>query len=246
MFTLGECLRSVEIIWVLWVLSTLLICWLLVHGARCWRGQTFRKLLAEEDGGAYTISYVLTFPIYFLLVCTVIESSLVLLTKMGTMYAAYCSARSAVVWLNAQPDLANDQIRSAAVNAMAPFASGSQQHAKWLGADSGSTNGARWYYGYYRYCKGPAPADYMLTKYGCALAATDVTWDPAEPSVNEPINVTLTYRMPLHIPGAARVLGAPGGFYPITTKATLPNEGWVGAENQPNYPMGIDYHTRMN
>jgi hypothetical protein len=105
MLTLSECLRSVEVILVTWLLSIFLLCWLLVHGASYWRGRTLFKLLAEEDGGAYTLSYVMTFPIYFLLICTIIQSSLVLLTKMGTMYAAYCTARSAVVWLNAQPDL---------------------------------------------------------------------------------------------------------------------------------------------
>ena len=60
-----------------------------------------RRLANDEDGAAYTLSYVMVIPVYALLICLIIESVLMLTAKLGTVYAAYAAARTASVWSSA-------------------------------------------------------------------------------------------------------------------------------------------------
>ena len=62
---------------------------------------TLRRLAVEEDGAAYTLSYVMVIPVYALLICLIIETCLMLTAKLGTVYAGYAAARSASVWSSA-------------------------------------------------------------------------------------------------------------------------------------------------
>jgi hypothetical protein len=191
---------------------------------------------------------VFSFPIVMLLVCVVIETSLVLVVKTGTMYAAFAAARSAAVWLPADPKLADHKIRLAAIHAMVPFSEGNPIHTSRLGAPAGGTGlGAAYYKAYSKYGgdRAKAPPEYLAKKLAFAVRATEVTWSPRRPVENEDINVTVRYKMPLHIPGAARVLGHSDGVYPITSQATLQNEGPKGEatfdSERRRLPLGIDY-----
>jgi TadE-like protein len=211
------------------------------------RSQRWQDLVEGEDGAAYSISYVFVMPIYLLLVCLMTETALVLFVKMGTEYAAYAAARSAVVWLPAQPPIVEQKIRLAAVNAMTPFASSSSLHGQGMG--SGGRGAGTFVEAYQRFARGAASSSYITAKYRYAEGATKVHWSPAHPRLNESVKVTLTYEMPLNTPGAGRILGhksSSGQFYslPITSTVALPDEGPVGAESQPSgNPIGIEYYS---
>src|SRR6185436_5257888 len=92
--------------------------------------KSVQRLLSEEDGAAYTLSYVMVIPVYAILVCMIIESVLMMSAKMGTVYAAYAAARTASVWSSATTwDKTLGKSKEAAINAMVPFASGMQSKA---------------------------------------------------------------------------------------------------------------------
>src|SRR6188768_3186348 len=86
---------------------------------------TLRRLVADEDGAAYTLSYVMVIPVYALFICMMIESVLFLTAKLGTVYSAFAAARTASVWSSATTwDKAMEKAQLAAVRSMTPFASG--------------------------------------------------------------------------------------------------------------------------
>ncbi len=64
----------------------------------------FRRLKALhrcEDGGVQSLSFVLTLPIFLLLMMLIVQISQLMIGVMGVHYAAFASARAAVVWLPA-------------------------------------------------------------------------------------------------------------------------------------------------
>lgn len=248
--------QSVEIVWGIWILSSLLLALVLWRVLSRLRQIDFLNLMRAEDGSAYVISYVLAFPLFMLLVCAVVQSTIILVVKMGNVYASYATARSAIVWLEAEPQagsrdqIRRDRIEHAAVNAMAPFGSSSGIHARWLGTDS-SLNGSETYFDAYRsYSRGPAPRAYISRKYLCAREQTEIlSLSPNQPSEDEPVTVKLQYMMPFHIPWFAKLLGH-DRYMPIETEVTLPFEGAhrppseSGYRRQPSgYPMGIPYYS---
>lgn len=246
-FEWTEIFRSVGIIWILWGLSTLALGRKVRQLARVPILGTLRQLWNEEFGAAYTLSYVFSFPIFMLLVCTVIQTSLVLVVKIGTMYACYAGARSAAVWLPAKPNVASQKIRLAAVQAFTPFAEGTPIHTKRQGITPTVTSAGTTYHQAYKRYAGDrfrAPVDYLARKYSFADQVLNVSWDPKDPVEDADVTVVVTYPMPLHIPGAARVLGHPKGVYPITSRAVLQNEGPKREKTfNPDRPLGIDYRS---
>lgn len=242
-----EIFRSVEIVWALWGFSIAALFLAIRRLPRGVLGTSWRELCTEESGAAYTLSYVFSFPIFMLVVCIVIQTSLVLVVKIGTMYASYCSARSAAVWLTARPSVASDKIHRAAVQAMTPFAEGTPVHTQRLGVTPMVTSqGVAYHRAYSRYAadRSKAPSDYLARKYSFAQQAVAVNWTPTNPVQDQDITMIVTYRMPLHIPGAARILGYSNGIYPITSTAVLQNEGPKREEgSDPSRPLGIDYRS---
>ena len=88
------------------------------------------RLVRDEEGGAYTLSYVMVVPIIMLLMCLIVETTLMLSAKLGTVYAAFAGARVASVWSSAADwDRAEQRIEQAAIKAFVPFASGSSTGA---------------------------------------------------------------------------------------------------------------------
>ena len=119
-----ELFRSVAGIWVVWSISSALTLLLTARGLGKLRGCKIRRLIRAEEGAAYTLSYVMVMPLYLLLICAVIETSLMLVAKIGTEYAAFAAARTAIVRYSAEsPGEAESLTRAAAVRAFVPFAS---------------------------------------------------------------------------------------------------------------------------
>lgn len=250
-----EFFRSVELVWGIWLVGCLILTLVLRRTLAQWSTIEFRELLQSEDGSTYTISYVLAFPLFMLLVCAVVQSSIILVVKMGTVYASFAAARSAVVWLEADPPFGPDQlirrqrIRQAAYNAMAPFGSSSRIHMQRLGMTASSRASAQFDEAYRRYSQGQAPSAYIQRKYQCAERGTSIDWSPQSPTENETISLTLDYRMPLHIPWYGKLLGYPNGILPISTQVKMPFEGAVrrtnGSQRRGNtgHALGIPYYS---
>ncbi|MEK9135818.1 MAG: hypothetical protein AAB393_01740, partial [Bacteroidota bacterium] len=123
----------------------------------------------------------------------------------------------------------------------------SSEHAKRAGVvGSGGSGAGEYVSAYKRYTQsGPAPASYLAPKFAFAAGATQVYWQPSNPTEYDDVEVTITYTMPLHIPGAARVLGRPNGLYEMSSKAKLPSEAakW-GTQKPAGRSMGIDYQSQ--
>ena len=248
--------QSVEIVWSIWIVSSSLLALLLWRVLSLCRRTDFLSLMRSEDGSAYVISYVLAFPLFMLLVCAVVQSTIILVVKIGHVYAAYAATRSAIVWMEAEPRngfrdrVRRDRIEHAAVNAMAPFGSSSGIHARWLGTNFSSDSAETYFDAYRSYSRGPAPRAYISRKYLCARKQTEIlSLAPDQPTENEPVTVKLRYMMPFHIPWFAKLLGH-DRYMPIETEVTLPFEGThgpppeSGLRRQPSgYPMGIPYYS---
>jgi hypothetical protein len=255
--SLAEYFRSVEAVWPLWAGSLALLAALIWRAFRGEKGtgafspprwDWLRALHSEEDGAAYSLAYVLTVPFFMLLVCLVIQATLILIVKMGTMYAGYASARSAVVWRSlerhGQPDLdrAREKARLAAVHALTPFASSSKLHEAGNRVGQASEGADDYVRAYHTVARGSGLSAYLRAKYLYADKAASVDF-PDQPDANGDLPVTVRYRMPLIIPGLAPWFGklSPWDhrFYTmeIVSKVTLPDE----APQSESGRLGIDY-----
>jgi hypothetical protein len=241
--TFVEITRSVEAVWVIWLFGLLLLGWLFLRACRSWRWPAWRSLHCDEEGASYTLSYVITIPIYFLLVCVVLESTLILYAKLGTMYAAYAGARSTIVWQSAKPEsLRQERPRQAVFTALAPFASASPQHTATQGPTppDAARHVAEFVTAFQMHARDNTSAATLSRKYLSAAARTRIDVDVDDSRTDGDVRVTITYRAPLYIPGAGRLLAPNRSWpyeYPITSKAVLPNEVPVSA----NKTLGIDY-----
>ncbi len=249
MIPFREFATSVADIGVLWFAATVVWLYLSVRLARRLRGARLWRLVRNDRGAGYSVPLVLVVPVYTLLVCTVIECTLMLTVKLATTYAAYASARAAVVWLPAEipPERRRGMIHLAAINAMWPFASGSRDHAT---AGEGTfvpdERAAQACIAAYRaYSGGRAPEDYLMRKWRYAAKATNIEISSSSDDFNAQIQVTVEYEMPLNIPGVGRFLGRraswPGAaFYTrrIASSATLELEGHKSTSGR----LGIDYY----
>ena len=133
-----ELFTSVADVWFIW-LGALLVLGGMTRQALltpAWSG--VRAFSRDERGASYALSYLLTFPAYLLLVCLMLQATLILMAKMGTVYAAYAAARTAIVWQPSQAERSSQtddrseftqsRARRAAAMAITPFASGFSEH----------------------------------------------------------------------------------------------------------------------
>lgn len=205
---------------------------------RPFRRPSLRRLVRDEDGAAYTLSYVMVIPLYALLICLIIETCLMLTAKLGTVYAAYGAVRSASVWSRATTwENAEKKARKAAIQAMVPFASGTQSLAQTVplpddvGDDltDAATDAGSYWLSYQLYAKNPVSNKYLAAKYGYALRHMKVKIDGPPEKGDDDITATVTYEFPFNVPGIGRLIGSrgpDGGYYfKLTSSATMPNEG---------------------
>ncbi|TWU03694.1 hypothetical protein [Neorhodopirellula pilleata] len=129
--------ESVEDVWVVWAVSLFILVAMIAGSVRKLRLHHFRRFFREEKGASYALPYVLTFPFILILVCVMIQCTLILLVKCGSVYASYAAARSAIVWRSSDPESdakglqnAKYYANRAAMLGMTPFSSGYESHAK--------------------------------------------------------------------------------------------------------------------
>ncbi|QGJ70678.1 Hypothetical protein PBC10988_23760 [Planctomycetales bacterium 10988] len=247
-----EYIRSVEIIWVIWLLSVAGIVAWTIQVVRHLRGWSWRRFVRDETGAAYGLSYVMTFPFYMVLILLVLETTQLLLVKIGTVYAAYGASRAAVVWQSAQPaGQMNSKAEHAAVMAMVPFASSSRLHL--TGSGSVSSDFDNYWEAYQHHSGGEGEfRGYVERKFEYAHQATSVNVAPESSAPDANITVTVNYEAPFHIPYIGRLMGgeesSQGDYliYNLETKATLQSESPRSVQFDPNDPvrsLGIDYRS---
>ena len=96
--------ESVLDVWIVWAASLAIMSAVLFRGFSGFRWGTLHRFAADEEGAAYTLPYVLTLPIMMLLFCLIIQATLILLVKIGTINAAYAASRSVIVWQSSDPE----------------------------------------------------------------------------------------------------------------------------------------------
>jgi hypothetical protein len=239
MVPVSEYFRSVEVIWIVWLAGIVVLLWLTRQALRGSDWKQWSSVFKGEDGAAYSLSYVLVFPIYVLLVVLVIECTLILVVKLGTIYAAYAAARSQIVWSSVDDSAAvKARADRAAIHAMVPFSSSWEQHARQAGIDTvAPVQGEEYFFVYNMVADGPAEdRRYIANKHRWAAFATSVKYvrtllGGGDKPWFADIKATVEYRMPLHVTWVGRFLGQRfvgprGGYYlySITSSVTLQDE----------------------
>ena len=197
---------------------------------------SLRRLIVDEGGGAYTLSYVMVIPIMMLLVCVVVETTLMMSAKVGASYAAYSGARTASVWSSASdnwPETEN-RIKQAATQSFVPFASG-------MGNSGSPPSVASEYVQSHSAFVRQSEADsYIRAKYANASERLKITVEGPPDSHDSVIEVSVEYRFRFNIPGIGRLFGQADGdgySFPLKSSATLQNEGPKNDEQD----LGIGY-----
>jgi Flp pilus assembly protein TadG len=188
------------------------------------------RFARDEEGAAYSLSFVMVIPIYALLICLIIEGALILTAKLGTVYAAFAAARTASVWSSHTTwEKTEEKAQKAALQAMVPFASGTQDFLSNVPDDADTVaDGAIYIAAYNVFAKDAQSTKYLASKYGYASRNVKVEIEGPPTSSDAPIVAKVTYQFPFNIPGIARILGdkGPDGyFFNISSTATIPNEG---------------------
>src|SRR6056297_2162395 len=123
--------ESVEWVWVVWAVCLALFLWMARRAMQRSAWNSFQSFLADESGASYALPYVMTLPFLMVIVCCLMQGTLILVAKFGTMHAGYAAARAAIVWQGADPsssaesrELADKYADRAAITGMVPFAAG--------------------------------------------------------------------------------------------------------------------------
>ncbi len=184
----------------------------------------FRKLVIDEEGGAYTLSYVMVIPILMLLVCVIVETTLMMSAKLGTTYAAYSGARTASVWSSATDNWSDTKYRveQAATQSFVPFASGMGK------TGSPPAAASEYVQSHSSFAQASGADSYIRAKYANAANRLTVNVQGPPSSHDSEIEVTVEYRFRFNIPGIGRWIGEADGdgySFPLKSRATLQNEG---------------------
>lgn len=188
------------------------------------------RFVRDEEGAAYSLSFVMVIPIFALMICLIIEGALIMTAKLGTVYAAFAAARTASAWSSHTTwEKTEEKAQKAALQAMVPFASGTQGLLSSVPTDGDTVaDGAVYIAAYNAFAKNAQSTKYLASKYGYASRNVKVEIEGPPTSSDAPITAKVTYQFPFNVPGIARILGdkGPDGyFFNISSTATIPNEG---------------------
>lgn len=249
----SEYFRGVEAVCLLWVVSVLALGVLVFAGVRKLSLVGLLKFHREETGAAYTLSYVMAFPVFGLLLALIAESTLMLTTKIGTVYAAYAAARAGIVWSSAQPgeagspqvlERARSRMRRSAVHALVPFSSANPKN-RMINFGLLNDNRLPEYLAAYQVHYGDVSdkAGYLTRKYLFAAAAVNVDVENLESvKYGEDLIVTVRFKYPFILPGIGRIFGTKtGNFYSAELQSRV--ELQTETPNSESGGLGIEYHS---
>jgi len=247
---------------VIWAIGVAVLLRAALGGVSRFRLPSLAAFHHDTAGVSYSLSYVLVAPIYLAFLCMVFTSSLILLAKIGTLYAAHAGARSAAVWQSAKPaNLRHERVEQSVCTAMAPYVSASARDlatARSAPPASAKLQADEFVAAYMLYSTGSKnlqppirrpytrqtpDAGYLQRKYANAASRTKFRIEGQPNQPGGPTIVTVTYRCPIYIPGVNRFLDSDGHWpyeMEITSVATIPNETPATA----NRTLGINYRSR--
>ncbi|HAN97220.1 MAG TPA: hypothetical protein DCQ98_07215 [Planctomycetaceae bacterium] len=73
--------------------------------------RALRELRQDEAGGVQTLSFVLTIPLFLMILMFIVQLSQLTIGQVGVEYAAFSAARSAIVWIPADASNAEPPMR---------------------------------------------------------------------------------------------------------------------------------------
>ena len=190
----------------------------------------------SEDGAAYTLSYVFVIPFLMLLVALLVESSMLMSAKLGTVKAAYSAARTLSVQSTfvSQAE-ARSRAETEARRSMVPFASGITENSS-----SNYDHESDLLQAYNDWNDDPASQFYFSGKTHDAFSALKVDIDQYPSTWDAPIKISVTYEFPFRVPGVGKLLGKRKGngyVLPIESTVLFHNDG---PQNQ-SQDLGIGY-----
>lgn len=200
--------------------------------------RAIRRLLAalHDDRGGAAISFVLTFPIFLIIVGIIVQYALIINAKVNIDRAAQAAARAAITCL---PDEQPERVSQAARMSLVPL---SPEAKSPIAAEAeGMYDSLR--------RMGVNTAETFPRRYTYAMEATRVTWNPRIDflhSAGREIEVMVVYRYYLTVPGAMQfisgntetIAGVTGKFVDIASRvrvqtvhgrqARTRGDGWPG------------------
>ena len=243
-----EFTRSIEHLLLIWGGCVCLVIWFTWKGGRVVRQRSLFCMHKNEEGAAYSLSFLMVFPFYVLLIAIIFETTFVFLAKMGTMHSSYAAARAAAVYttVNFQkerqgqpiPPIAMSFAKKAAVQSMTPYARGIFQDDQFLDKDLPAAQ--TYLKAFHEYlsmnnktCR--LNDSYLKKKYAYAYYAVSVSAILAPGSGSnmwdKELEVTLTYKSPAFLPYIGKLLGAKKSttgdqlyYYELITKSSIANE----------------------
>lgn len=212
-------------------------------GARVREVTRPRRFFSQGERASVLFDFVLTFPLFLMIVLIIVQMALMINARLVVGYAAYAAARSAVVNSDGSVEKARRQAEAAAAIGILPIAPSSPFHElpdprvlPLLAAGNenpelpGSQLTRRWLR--------------TAGKLAGARATTEVEISGADRyghfPPRAPLTVTVIHRYPLRVPWAggalAAVVGRRGPFGPevaIDETVTLVNQGRIRTEGMP-------------
>jgi hypothetical protein len=180
--------------------------------------------------------------------CLIVETALMMVAKLGTVYAGYAAARTAVVWSSATDSEREfkKKVTAAAQRSFTPFASGTKEG--WLDlphrvqAEIFSTK-----FKAYQLAAGresPVSRTVIRKMHANARRFLEVKIKQRPRTWDADVTIELEYRFRFNVPGVGRLIGQrslwDGHYYfPLRTQVTLQNEGPQNAKQE----LGIGYGT---
>ena len=238
-----EFISGAELIWVIWLV--LIPVWT-IFTIKLFQQCRLRNPLhvwREEAGLSYTLAFVLTVPLYLMICSLFFEVTLLLLAKLGTMYAAYAGARSAVVWESISPaSLRSVRVRQAVVSALAPFAIQARNPGSPVGVSSDEDQqfADDYVIALEQFSETVIRREKIRQHVLDVAGKTSVSIDISRYRAGADVIVTVEFRATFLTPVIARLLDPDQTFpyeYPIKSRTTLNLERPVSEDGR----LGIDY-----
>lgn len=206
-----------------------------------------KRFCEDQQGIGYSISYLLTLPVYVLFIALFFEFSMILVATGGAHYSAFAACRTAIVWdSDNDAGQVDDYVDSVAKRAFTPFAAGLAELRR-QPASTGDPSEEEFLEQYEAYSQEIGIEDtltgYVAAKYRQAdrKVLTSVERQTGEAAWDRDITVAVSYSYPFSTLGIGRVVGerdSEGKFvYPVKASVTLKSE----LPRNETTSLGIEY-----
>lgn len=100
---MGRAMLMACVPWLGWLMVSLVVLLLLVRISRAkFEPNRLRELHADQHGSAQSLSFVLTLPLFIMIILFIVQVSQLMIGAIVVQYAAVATARAAAVWIPAE------------------------------------------------------------------------------------------------------------------------------------------------